>query len=317
MNKIGFGKYDTMTVGEGSPSTYDEVLKFVSAKRKEINMVFQFDIFNIGKNTAYLKMDTFKLTDIKAAFNKWQRLIVETDGWNTVFLENHDGGRSVSRFCNDSEEFRVSSSKMLAVMLATLSGTLFVYQGQEIGMINVPKDWNIDSYQDIEAKNAYRITKDRSGNDPDSMKQVMHYLQTIGRDNARTPVQWDDSPNAGFTTGKPWIRTNDIYPEINVEKQLYDPYSTLSFWKTMIKFRKEFMDVTIHGEFELLDKDNESVFCYTKTKANRKIIVVLNFTGNELTYNIPGGDNGKFVLSNQIYHEKGKLQPYEGVIYQL
>jgi alpha-glucosidase len=139
MNKIGFGKYDTMTVGEGSPETYEEALEFVSAKRKEINMSFQFEVTSLGKNSAYLRMDPFKLTDIKRAYNKWQPFIVKTDGWTTSFLENHDGGRSVTRFCSDTPEFRVVSAKMLAVLLTTLSGTLYVYQGQEIGMINVPK----------------------------------------------------------------------------------------------------------------------------------------------------------------------------------
>ena len=208
MNDKGFSKYDCMTVGEGSPTTYEEILKYISEKRHELNLVFQFDVFNIGKNNQLHVIEPYGLSDIKRAVSKWQRLIIGTDGWTTAFLENHDGGRSVSRFASDSERnFRVSSAKLLSVFLSTLSGTLFLYQGQEIGMVNIPKDWPMEDYKDVETLQAYDIEKERCKGDPEKMKILMKYIHAFARDHARTPVQWDDSEHGGFTSGKPWMKS--------------------------------------------------------------------------------------------------------------
>jgi alpha-glucosidase len=318
MNMRGFSRYDTMTVGEGQTQTYDQILDYVSAARKELNMLFQFDLFNISVDRINKKIDPYPLTKLKDVVSKWQRLIIGRDGWTTAFLENHDGGRSVSRFLDDSPQHRVASAKLLAAFLATQSGTLYVYQGQEIGMINVPEDWDIEQYVDVESKNAWNVIKERSGGDPDAMKGVMKFLRQVARDNSRTPVQWDATQHAGFTTGTPWMPVNPVYPEINVESQLWDPHSPLAFWRWMLKFRKAHAGPIIYGDFETVDYDNPSVFSYTKTHGDECILVALNFTGESVDYSPETVAKGNFRLltSSCLSHVDGKLKPYEAVIYQ-
>jgi oligo-1,6-glucosidase len=313
MNSIGFSKYDTMTVGEGQTQSYKSILEYVSASRHELDMCFQFDLMRLGQNRTFYRLEPYSLHQLKDVTSKWQRLIVGTDGWTTSFLENHDGGRSVSRFLSDSPKYRQTCAKLLAVFLATLSGTLFIYQGQEIGMVNVPKDWPIEEYKDVESLNTYNMIKERTGGDPDALKQAMEWLQAIGRDNSRTPVQWDDSAHGGFTTGTPWMKVNPVYSEINVKRQEWDPYSPLSFWKHMIQFRRQNKDQIVYGEFETVDYHNDSVFSYTKSSGNKKFLVALNFTATEQQYSIK---DYNFILSSVNHHVPGTLQPYEAMIYE-
>ncbi|KAI9928715.1 hypothetical protein ASPWEDRAFT_65750, partial [Aspergillus wentii DTO 134E9] len=310
---------DVVTVGELA-NTPDpaHVLQYVGAAAKQLSMVFHLDIGHIGMGPSLEEKYCFrpwKLTEMKAIVSKWQSFVQGTDGWTTAFCENHDNGRSVSRFASDEPQWREASAKMLAVMMLAMTGTLFLYQGQEIGMINAPHDWSIGEYKDIEGLGYYREAERQreEGADPTRPERVMDGLRILARDHARLPMQWDDSPNAGFTTGTPWMRTHDLYREINVRKQQNDPDSVLSFWKKALRLRKEYRDLFIHGAFEVVDFENEETFCFTKSRGTRKALVVLNFTSRPQPLNV-GVSGMNEVISS--YTESGEmLKPYEGRIY--
>lgn len=325
MNEKVLNRYDAMTVGE-LPHTPDpkRVLNYVGRKDKQLSMVFQFDIVDIGQGgTHKYHFEEWKLPVLKKIVDKWQRFIEGTDGWTTSFCENHDQGRSISRFASDAPEYRVLSGKMLSLMMCSLTGTLFVYQGQEIGMINVPKDWPIDYYKDIESVNFYKLMAAKTNNDPEEMAYVMRSLQTLSRDNARIPMQWDDSPYAGFTERQEgaWAHVHDLYPEINVAKQLDDPNSTLNFWRDMIRFRKEHSEVLVHGTFEAYDIDNEKTFVFVKRFGGKRVVVALNFSSEEQELVLPEHEKGlKFMVGNYGNEEEGeggmrRLRPWEGRLY--
>lgn len=313
MNSVVLSKYDTLTVGE-LPHTPDprHVLQYVGAADKQLSMVFQFDIVDIGQGASdKYHFKEWKLPQLKATVAKWQQFIEGTDGWTTAFCENHDQGRSVSRFASDAPEHRVHSAKLLTLMLAALTGTLFIYQGQEIGMINVPPAWSIDEeYKDIESVNFYhtaaKAAREKLAGDPEAIQREMDYvkrsIQILGRDNARTPMQWDASNiSAGFTDRPEggWMRAHDLYPEINVAQQQDDPDSVLSFWKNMLRFRKAHAELFIYGNFRLYDADNEKTFVFAKTTAEsgtaaagagQTAVVVLNFTSEDQTVDLPSAN---------------------------
>ena len=322
MNQLVLNKYDTMTVGElpHTPDT-DHVLRYIGSNDRQLDMVFQFDIVDLGQGkTNKYEFEGYKLSELKAVVEKWQSFIEGTDGWTTAFCENHDQGRSVSRYTSDAPEWRERSAKMLALMMCAMTGTLFVYQGQEIGMINAPKDWPIEDYKDIESINYYKIVAERTGNDPLALDRVMKSIQILGRDHARLPMQWDDTPYAGFTSDKKgaWMRTNDSYKTINVASQQKNPASVLNFWKSMLAMRKEYRDLFVYGAFKSFDMENEQTFVFGKTFGKDKAIVALNFTDEEQVFTRPVVD-GKFELlvSNVdgIDGTEQKLHPYEGRLY--
>ncbi|MCJ1486253.1 hypothetical protein MMC06_006430 [Schaereria dolodes] len=311
--------YDCMTVGELAHTSASEVLRYVSAREKELNMVFQFDIVDLGMGKDYkMEIVPTKLTELKTAVTSMQHLISGTDGWTTAFLENHDQGRSISRYASDDPKWHIKSGKMLAIFLATLTGTLYIYQGQEIGMINCPPSWPIEEYVDIESLNYFNLVKKRTGGDETALHRALKGIQKVGRDHARTPVHWDDSTHAGFTTGKPWRRIHDIYPDVNVKKQLTDHDSLLSFWKKMLKLRKEYVDVLVHGEFEMFDVENEKTMMYVKEFCGLKMFVVLNFTSEEQEWTAAKGlqDHLKLCISN-VEDVKESLTPWEGRVYSV
>ncbi|KAH8670404.1 alpha-glucosidase [Tricladium varicosporioides] len=321
MNTV-LSKYDTMTVGE-LPHTPDpaHVLKYISQGDRQLDMVFQFDIVDlgIGKMHKY-EYEGYQLSEMKEVISKWQRFIENTDAWTTAFCENHDQGRSVSRYASDSPQWRERSAKMLAIMMCAMTGTLFVYQGQEIGMINAPKDWPIEDYKDIESINYFESVAKRTNNDPKALAHVMKSIQILGRDHARLPMQWDSSPHAGFTGKKDgaWMRTHDLYKEINVAKQLNDPSSVLSFWKRMLKTRKEYKDLFIHGAFEEFDMLNQETFVFGKTFKNDRAVIALNFTDREQTFKRPNVGGKMELLVSNLADTNGteeNLQPFEGRIY--
>lgn len=310
MNDQVLRHYDAVTIGE-LPHTPDpaHVLRYVSASDKQLSMVFQFDIVDIGQGLSYkYLLQDWKLPVLKKVIAKWQTFIEGTDGWTTAFCENHDQGRSVSRYASDAPEHRVNSAKLLAMMMAASTGTLFIYQGQEIGMVNCPRDWPIDEYKDIESLRFYRsmeknLAKANGTSEEEkeaarkTLDHVMRSVQVLGRDNARLPMQWDDSPYAGFTI-KPeggWMRTHDNYRELNVARQLKDPTSVLAFWKRMLKIRNEYRDLFIYGGFDLYDVDNEKTFLFAKRRlgaaANdggpRTAVVALNFTSEDVELHLP------------------------------
>ncbi|PMD59894.1 glycoside hydrolase family 13 protein [Hyaloscypha bicolor E] len=322
MNTEILNKYDTMTVGE-LPHTPDpaHVLRYVGSGDKQLDMVFQFDIVDLGiGRTHKYEYEGYALSELKSVVSKWQQFIEGSDGWTTAFCENHDQGRSVSRFGSDAPEFRERSAKMLALMMCALTGTLFVYQGQEIGMINAPKEWPISDYKDIESINYYNSVAERTDNDPKALGHVMKSIQILGRDHARLPMQWDDSPHAGFTTKKEgaWMRIHDEYRTINVAKQEKDPKSVLSFWKSVLKIRKEYRELFIHGAFEAYDIENQQTFVFGKRHGEDRAVVALNFTGEEQPFKKPDV-GGKFELLvgnvEGVDGTEDKLAPWEGRIY--
>ncbi|KAJ4382481.1 hypothetical protein N0V86_002816 [Didymella sp. IMI 355093] len=321
-----FRTYDGLslvTVGELSlcPDPSD-VIPYVSARNKELDMVFQFDITHLGQGppggTSKYDFAPWMLPEMKRIVEKWQTFIDGTDAWTTVFNENHDNGRSVSRFANDAPEWREKSAKMLALWLVAQSGTLFLYQGQEIGMINAPQHWDVEvEYKDVESQNYWTeaVRLDDDGTDRGRKTRIKRGLQLMARDHARLPFQWDASTNGGFSTGKPWMRVHDSHPEINAEAQEGDAHSVLSFYKMMLAMRKENKDVFVYGAFELLDPQGKDTFMYRKHYESKTAVVVLNFTTkcqalpNELVKGLT------LLVSSYKNVSEDALQPLEGRIY--
>ncbi|TVY23949.1 Alpha-glucosidase [Lachnellula hyalina] len=322
MNTQVLSKYDTMTVGE-LPDTPDpkHVLRYVSSGDKQLDMIFQFDIVDLGGGKIHkYEYEGYQLSEMKAIIAKWQQFIDGSDGWTTVFCENHDQGRSVSRFASDAPEWRERSSKLLAIMMCAMTGTLFIYQGQEIGMINAPTAWPIEYYKDIEALNYYHSVAKRTNNDTEALAHVMKSIQILGRDHARLPMQWDSTPYAGFTGKKDgaWMRTHDLYKEINVASQLNAPDSVLNFWKKMLQTRKAHKDLFIHGRFETFDMDNQETFVFGKTFGQDRAVVALNFTDSEQPFKRPQGQGKMQLLVSNVGGVDGTediLLPYEGRVY--
>ncbi|KAH8781359.1 alpha-glucosidase [Diaporthe sp. PMI_573] len=332
MNREVLDRYDTMTVGE-LPHTPDpaRVLDYVGLGDRQLSMVFQFDIVDLGQGSPYkYQFQKWTLPQLKAIVAKWQQFIEGTDGWTTAFCENHDQGRSVSRFASDEPEHRERSAKLLALMMCSMTGTLFIYQGQEIGMVNIPRSWPVEEYKDIEALGYYEEVKRATGGDPAALDAVLANMSTLGRDNARTPMQWDASPHGGFTdsSSRPWMRANDSYAEINVADQLARPGSSvLGFWRDMIRFRKAHADLLVHGTFEVVGADEENTFVFVKKRGGRDeemALVALNFSGEQQRAGFPLYDGGRWAFQFGNYGEdkgsraSGKevvLRPWEAQLY--
>lgn len=326
MNAI-LAPYDTMTVGE-CPCTPDHtrVLQYVSASAKQLNMVFQFDVVDVGMGEE-TKYDTtpfnWKLPDLKRAVHASQKLIIGTDAWTTAFMENHDQARSISRFASDEPQHRTQSGKMLAMLNATLSGTLFIYQGQEIGMINMPKDWPIEEYKDIESRNYYKYVADVTNHDPKALAKAKTALQHLCRDHARYPMCWTPSAQGGFSTNpKTWMRVHDLASEINVAQQESDQESVLAFWRKMLELRKGEAKLLVHGYYEVIDEDNEQIYSYWKTNNGDKALIVLNFTPMEQAWKLPNvgaGSRLRLVISTHrsLNGQVASLEPHEGRLYLL
>ncbi|KAE8420368.1 glycoside hydrolase superfamily [Aspergillus pseudocaelatus] len=313
---------DVVTIGElANTPDPEHVLKYVGASAKQLSMVFHLDIGHIGMGKSledkYI-FNPWQLTEMKSIVTKWQSFIEGTDGWTTAFCENHDNGRSVSRFASDAPEHRERSAKMLALMMMAMTGTLFLYQGQEIGMINAPRDWSVEEYKDIEGRGYYQEAERQvaAGVDSTRKDRIMNGLRILARDHARLPMQWDDSPHAGFTTGTPWMRAHDLYPEINVQKQTDDPESVLSFWRSVLRLRKECRELFIHGAFEVVDFDNQQTFCFFKSRDEKKALVALNFTADNQPFTqATAAEEMKLLVSNYAELFPETLRPFEGRIY--
>ena len=242
MNKEVLSKYDIMTVGETAGVTIDEAKKYAGFDSNELNMVFQFEHMDLDNNKDYKWNDEpVKLTKLKEVMGKWQTEL-EGEAWNSLFWNNHDQPRVVSRFGNDSDEYREVSAKMLGTCLHMMKGTPYIYQGEELGMTNIYFN-SIDEYNDIESINAYN---ELVGSGKVSKEKMMSYLRYKSRDNARTPMQWSDDENAGFTTGKPWMTINPNYVKINAQNEVSDSNSVFNYYKKLIKLRKE-NDIIVYG----------------------------------------------------------------------
>lgn len=308
-------KYDIMTVGEMSGVPLEEALKYVGNDREELNMVFQFDQNLIdGEENDHWAHRTVPLPELKAVFSKWQNG-VNGKGWNSLYWTNHDQPRTVSRWGNDGA-YRKESQKMLYTMLLTLQGTPYIYQGEEIGMTNVSFD-SIDDYDDVEIHNMWQERVVKGGADPEETLDNIRYR---ARDNARTPMQWDDTENAGFTTGTPWLKVNPNYKEINAKEALADPDSIFHYMQRLIRMRKS-TPAAIYGDFKEYEPENESLYIYERNYEGAKLFVVLNFTDKEVSFSVPetvDASAAKLLISNYDGEKKltdGKLLPYEGQVY--
>lgn len=318
MNRKVLSHYDLITVGEASGVTLEEAKKYASADGSELNMVFQFEHMGSGPeaDNRYGKWDSHKmpLPVWKKILSRWQTGL-EGKAWNSLFLSNHDQPRSVSWFGNDSEQYREISAKMLGTCLHMMQGTPYVYQGEELGMCNAYFD-QLEDYRDIESLNAYKELTETCGV---SHEEMMGYLKRISRDNARTPMQWDDSANAGFTTGTPWIKVNSNYKTVNAKQQTNDPDSVFSYYKELIRLRHE-NEIIVYGDYELLEPQNEELFIYTRSWNNEQLMVLCNFTEKDIvipaavTAQIPA--DAQILISNYVGNLESVLRPYEARVYR-
>jgi oligo-1,6-glucosidase len=319
MNQEVLSKYDIMTVGEMPGVTVEEAQLYTGEDRNELNMVFQFEHVGLDSGPGgKWDLRPLKLKDLKENMTKWQKGL-EGIGWDSLYLNNHDQPRMVSRFGND-QEYRVESAKMLATFLHMLQGTPFIYQGEEIGMTNVRFE-SIDDYKDIETLNMYREKVMEQGEDT---KKVMESIYAKGRDNARTPFQWDDSENAGFTTGTPWIKVNPNYKEINAKQAIEDPNSIYHYYRKLIQLRKQH-PIIVYGTYDLILPEHEQIYAYTRIYHNEKLLVILNFSDQQPVFEWPKDLSFSYkelLISN--YQVDGdekidfiKLKPYEARVYLL
>ena len=318
MNRKVLSKYDLITVGEAAGVTLEEAKKYANADGSELNMVFQFEHVSGSEHekTHYGKWDGHKmpLPEWKANLSKWQTGLSH-EAWNSLYLSNHDQPRSVSRYGNDSEEYRERSAKLLATCLHMMQGTPYVYQGEELGMCNAYFD-KLEDYRDIESINAYHELTEQCGV---SHEEMMGYLKRISRDNARTPMQWDDSKNAGFTTGTPWLKVNSNYPEVNAKAQVNDPDSVFSYYKKLIRLRHE-NEIIVYGDYELLEAESDETFIYKRTYENEHLMVLCNFTDHEVSVTdavmeqIP--DGAEKLITNYADDMGQTLRPYEAKVYR-
>lgn len=313
MNREVLSHYDLMTVGECVGVTIEEAKKYASLDGKELNMVFQFEHMGLDEG-AYGKWTDRRtdLRDFKQTMSKWQEEL-EGLAWNSLYLSNHDQPRSVSRFGNDGPAYRAVSAKMLATCLHMMQGTPYVYQGEELGMTNCPFG-SMEDVRDIESINAFR---ELCGSGRISPADMMRYIRLRGRDNARTPMQWDGSGNAGFTKGEPWIMVNPNYKEINAAKELADPDSVFHYYQKLIALRKR-EEVIVYGSYQLLEPDNESLYLYTRTLGEEKLLVVCSFAQEEVSCEIPEefADAAVLISNYPRTHAKGRipLKPYEAFV---
>ena len=315
MNQKVLSRYDLMTVGECAGVTIEEAKKYANADGRELSMVFQFEHVEANGPMGKWTDERVQLKDFKTTMSKWQTEL-EGKAWNSLFLGNHDQARSVSRFGNDAPEYRAVSAKMLVTCLHMMQGTPYVYQGEELGMTNCPFP-TLEDLRDIESINAFHELTEAGKVNPEDM---MRYIRLRGRDNARTPMQWDDSANAGFTTGTPWIMVNPNYTEINAKTEMEDPDSVFRYYQKIIGLRKK-EKVMVYGTYQLLDPDNEKLYVYTRTLDNEKLLVICNFTEEEEIYSVPEEFSKGEVLISSYHREKAEkeimLKPYEALVLKI
>ncbi|MDR6717147.1 alpha-glucosidase [Paenibacillus sp. 2003] len=309
MKENTLSRYDVVTVGEANGvkvEDQEDLLDWICEVRGKFNMVFQFEHLDLWKNSTDRQLDVPKLKNV---LTKWQKSL-EGVGWNALFIENHDQPRKVSTWGNDTE-YWYESATALGAMYFFMQGTPFIYQGQEIGMTNVAFT-SIADYNDIADRNLYQIKREEGM----SHEEIMNIIWASSRDNSRTPMQWSSAKEAGFTSGTPWLKVNDNYININVEKQLQEPRSILQFYKQMIQLRKEH-DTLTYGIYELFLPDHPSVYAYTRTLADEQVLVVINLSEHmvELEENELGLNFSEIWLTN---YEKSLLplvlRPFETIV---
>ncbi|MED1432434.1 alpha-glucosidase [Bacillus mycoides] len=318
MNEDVLSQYDIMTVGEMPGVTTEEAKLYTGEARKELQMVFQFEHMDLDSGEGG-KWDVkpCSLLTLKQNLTKWQKALEQT-GWNSLYWNNHDQPRVVSRFGNDGA-YHTESAKMLATVLHMMKGTPYIYQGEEIGMTNVRFE-SIDEYRDIETLNMYKEKVIERGEDID---KVMQSIYIKGRDNARTPMQWDDREHAGFTTGEPWIAVNPNYKEINVKQAIQDEESIFYYYKKLIELRKN-NEIVVYGTYDLILENNPSIFAYVRTYGEEKLLVIANFTADECVFELPEDiiySEAELLIHNydveNVLIENITLRPYEAMVFKL
>lgn len=306
-----FCKGNLVTVGEAWGADTGKAKQYSNPDGSEFSMIFQFEHIGLDQQPGLEKWDIFplKLTKLKEVLDKWQTELYGC-GWNSLFWNNHDLPRIVSRWGNDSPQYREKSAKMLAAVLHGMQGTPYIYQGEELGMTNV--SYRMEDYRDIETLNVYRERISQGYSEDEVMKSI----HARSRDNARTPMQWDDSENAGFTTGIPWIRINPNYKEINAKVQESDSDSVYHFYRQLIALRKRY-EVFVTGKFELLLPEDEHIFAYTRTCAEQRLTVIANFGEEIQTFDSEDIDekHTRLLLSNEVNRKPGILGSYEVRMY--
>ncbi|KAI0339209.1 glycoside hydrolase family 13 protein [Trametopsis cervina] len=336
MNATVLSQYDVMTVGE-TPLTHlpSDIAAYVLPQNKELNLVFQFEVMDIDAGgveggveaMAPLLHREWKLLELKNITEKWQLFMRDEGYWNALFLENHDHSRSVSRYGNDAPQWRSASAKLLALFHTTQSGTVFVYQGEELGLANFARSWPIEEYKDVATINYWKQERDKrqkaSGEVEPDMSDVLDAFQRKARDHARTPMQWDASKHAGFTTGTPWMRVNDDYAHgWSVEAEEAAPGSVLHFWRRALAARRAH-EVLVYGDFELLLREHPTVFAYRRSLGGVVAVVLMNFGTSDVEVDAGelGLDVGRARVLLANYEDfkgdggKLRLRGYEGVMY--
>ena len=301
-----FKHYDIMTVGEGPGISTEVALDYVGEKRKELNLIFHLDHMFLGYGLeGRFDPIPYNLQDVIRIFNDWDSAMGE-EGWISIFLDNHDFPRMVSRFGHDGK-YREKSAKLLAILLLSLRGTPCIYQGTEIGMTNVTYD-KLSDFDDVETHNFYQVWKEKGFSDEEFIALANRY----GRDNARTPMQWSSEKYAGFTSGIPWIKVNPNYNDINVQSALHDPQSILSFYKQMLTFRKQNKTLT-YGKYQHMVSDNPNIYAYRRWDGEGDFLVILNFGDEQVHHGI---DNSGYSLvkSNDEDYSAHVLNAWQGVV---
>ena len=316
LNKNTFGKYDNaITVGEMSSTSIENCIKYSGEKENELSMVFSFHHLKVDyKNNDKWQLMDFDFQELKNILFSWQEGMQDNNAWSALFWCNHDQPRIVSRF-GDDKKYHKESAKMLATVMHCLRGTPYIYQGEEIGMTNAYFN-NINQYKDVESINYFNILK----NNGIEEKEIYKILQSRSRDNSRTPMQWNDKENAGFSNAKPWIEVISNYKEINSENNINDENSIFNHYKKLIKLRKDYKVISEGKTIPIL-KDDQNVFAFIREYNNEKLLVINNFYGNECTINLSNIDfdikSSKFLLSNYdeaVLDNTLKLRPYESIV---
>ena len=316
MRQKALNNADTITVGECSGVTLEEAKKYARSDEKELNMVFQFEHMDVDSDEKSGKWTTRKmdLRDLKKILTRWQKGLQDI-AWNSLYWENHDQPRSVSRFGNDSDEYREISAKMLATCIHMMQGTPYVYQGEELGMTNCPFN-TLDNFRDLESINAFHELTEQGKMTEEDMMAAIGYK---GRDNARTPMQWDDSAYAGFSTTNPWIMVNPNYTKINAKDQVNREDSVFKYYQKLIKLRHE-SELIVYGTYDLILDDDKDIYAYIRTLGDEKLIVYCNFSENTREVELPEEFVNKKVLisnySDAKANQKITLRPYEAIVIQ-
>ena len=316
MRQKALNNADTITVGECSGVTLEEAKKYARSDKKELNMVFQFEHMDVDSDEKAGKWTTRKmdLRNLKKILTRWQKGLQDI-AWNSLYWENHDQPRSVSRFGNDSDEYREISAKMLATCIHMMQGTPYVYQGEELGMTNCPFN-TLDNFRDLESINAFHELTEQGKMTEEDMMAAIGYK---GRDNARTPMQWDDSAYAGFSTTNPWIMVNPNYTKINAKDQVNREDSVFKYYQKLIKLRHE-SELIVYGTYDLILDDDKDIYAYIRTLGDEKLIVYCNFSENTREVELPEEFVNKKVLisnySDAKANQKITLRPYEAIVIQ-